>query len=86
MKQNGILMGMVLCISACQSGQHVTQHYSAEAVNAQGKVVSQKSNISSNKAGVELMVHTLCQSSHAKQVNVTNRLGHHIDGSPFQCR
>lgn len=77
------MMGVLL--TSCQSGDF-SRHYSAKAVNSAGNVVS-KTNISSNKEGIDMSVQTLCKANRtAKHVIVENRLGQQVDGSPFKCR
>ncbi|AUZ05911.1 MULTISPECIES: hypothetical protein [Vitreoscilla] len=83
-----ILCASVLgLLAACQTGSHVTQHYSAEAMNAKGQIVSKKTNFSFNKEGQDLAVQTICQSQrNTHSVVVKNRLGIPVEGSPFKCR
>ena len=85
MKQVISLLAVGFLLAACKSGGPV--HYSAKAVSSSGQVLSSKTNITTNKEGVELAVNTLCKANrNARQVIVETRSGKPIEGSPFRCR
>ncbi|UOO88059.1 hypothetical protein LVJ82_11220 [Vitreoscilla massiliensis] len=86
MKQVISLIAVGFLLAACKSGGGPV-HYSAKAVNSSGQVLSSKTNITTNKEGVDLAVDTLCKANRsARQVIVETRSGKPIEGSPFRCR
>lgn len=85
MKNVIALLAVGVLLTACKSGGPV--HYAAKSVNASGQVLNTKTNITTNKEGIDVAVDTLCKANRsARQVVVESRSGKQIEGSPFRCR